>query len=116
MDDPEPDAPDEALSSVGPTYITLSDEEATDVIDHINRKAVAKDDGCQVCGSPQNSVTVNVYRVDASTKPTAIVGGTYQPLYSTVCYNCGFVRFFNQNVVRGIIAREKPAEGGADGS
>lgn len=96
--------------------VALTAEEATDVTDHINRMAVAPNDACPVCGSSQNFVAPTLYRVEAHREaPAAQI--QYQPLYSTVCLNCGFVRFFNQYVVKERIAEQKaPKPEGANGS
>jgi hypothetical protein len=99
-----------------PTDVVLTPDEMSDVTDHINRLAVAANDACPVCGSPHNLVAPNVYRMEVHREgPSAAI--QYQPLYSTVCYNCGFVRFFNQNIVKlKISAHEAPEAGSSNGS
>lgn len=86
----------------------LTSEQLTDVVDFINAKAVIQNDGCPVCGSPVNFVVEDIYRVAVRTQPVSIAG-RYQPLISTVCSNCGFVRFFNQITMLSRIEQEKAA-------
>jgi hypothetical protein len=89
-----------------PSGIKLTPEQILTVVDLINRKAMSPNDACPVCGSPKNVVLDDVYRVSVSSE-TLSVGGQFQPLISTVCGNCGFVRFFNRIVVDSIIEAER---------
>lgn len=88
-----------------PQRVVLSPVESVAIVDHINRKAVAKDDACPVCGSPANTVISDVYRLPVLTDSPAF-GGAYQPIVTTVCNNCGFVRMFNRLVVERLIQNE----------
>ncbi|WP_156022276.1 hypothetical protein [Sphingomonas sp. UNC305MFCol5.2] len=85
------------------TEIKLSKDEVNEITAHINRKARDPNDGCPVCGSPLSYVLENTYRVEVLTNIPAF-GGTYQPLTATTCEECGFVRFFNLNIVKARIA------------
>lgn len=82
--------------------VKLTLEELTAVTDHVNRKAVSPNDACLVCASPLNSVLDDVYKVDVIPVGSPF-SPTAQPLLSTVCLNCGFIRFFNRLVVDKLI-------------
>jgi hypothetical protein len=89
--------------------IKLTDDERSETTDHINRKATNPDDACAVCGSPANYVVEDTYRLDVLTS-IPVVASTFQPLVSTVCMNCGFVRLFNHNIVKNRIAEHKASQ------
>lgn len=94
-----------------PENVVLTPEEASAFTDHINRKAISPTDACPVCGSAANFVVREVYRLPVATTQV-VVGGEYQPLLTTVCHGCGFVRLFNKIIVDQLIALEKrKAEG-----
>ena len=98
-DDPKPEA-----TALPPQIATmkLTPDEAMAVSDHINRKAVTANDACPVCASPLNSVLEDVYKVDVIAMGS-LFSPLSQPLLSTVCLNCGFVRFFNRLIVDNLI-------------
>ena len=98
-EDPKPEATPLPLQI--PT-VKLSLEEAAAVSDHINRKAVSPNDACPVCASPLNSVLEDVYKVDVIPLASPL-SPLSQPLLSTVCVSCGFVRFFNRLIVDRLI-------------
>lgn len=113
----EAESPQEAVVDA---RIKLSPTEVSEIIDHINRKAVNSDDSCPVCGDPNNFVTEYVSRVDIGTDPFTI-GGSHQPVYTTICQSCGFVRLFNKLVVDHLIrehnkSASERSQGGSDGS
>lgn len=96
--------------------VKLTPEERSAVTTHINQKAKDPQDSCPVCGDPNNIVLEDCYAVPVQTN-VAGFGGHFQPLASTVCGNCGYVRFFNLLVVRKILSGEEVMEsGGQDGS
>jgi hypothetical protein len=104
-----------------PESVKLTTDEVGDIIDHINRKAISPIDACPVCGDPNNEVVSDLYRLDVL-YPGPMIGGSHQPLISTVCNNCGFVRVFNRLVVERRLQAEKavnqtdaPPEGGNGG-
>lgn len=105
----EEETPSEVVPTpIVPTSVKLTPEGVAAAIDHINRKAVSPNDACPVCGSPNNTVLEEIYQLSvASTIP--MVGGQHQPLISTVCNSCGFVRFFNRIIVDWLIEAEKEA-------
>jgi hypothetical protein len=76
---------------------------ARKVIDHINEKSVAPNDECPVCGSPDNTVMSEPYQLSIRAKEGAIASGRFMPVITTVCRNCGFVRMFNEIVLRHLI-------------
>lgn len=81
-----------------PDEIRLTEAEQAAVTDHVNRKAVSPNDACPVCGSPANAVIHSVFRLPTLTSQP-VVGGMYQPVLSTACANCGFIRLFNKLIV-----------------
>ncbi|WP_288485812.1 hypothetical protein [uncultured Novosphingobium sp.] len=97
-----------------PSEIKLTDNERSEITDHINLKAVQPDDACVVCGSPANYVVEDTYRLDVLTS-APVLASTFQPLVSTVCMNCGFVRLFNHNIVKNRISEHKASQGEENG-
>ena len=76
------------------------------VVQHINRKAVAPNDACPVCGSPLNMVADLGFKIAAKEAHGAVEGGREMPLLATVCRDCGFTRFFNRIVVEALLAQK----------
>lgn len=106
------DAADEKAPPVPEvTDVKLSADESDKITDFINQKALAPKDECPVCGSPQNYVNEYVWRVDTQKTEDAL-GGRFQPLVSTTCHNCGYVRFFNKIVVEFLMKPKDNGEGG----
>lgn len=99
-EDPQPNVPAQTVESVKLTPIEMAA-----ITDHINRKAVAPNDACPVCGSPNNVVLDDVYRLSVLLQGLAI-GGEHQPIVTTVCNNCGFVRLFNRLVIDRVVQAE----------
>lgn len=97
----------------------LSPAEHMMCVNWINEKAASPNDACAVCGSPDNSVGLDIFQVRAGPAPrTAGQGVPYIPSVITSCNNCGFIRFFNA-LVLGLIPMPPLPEpeldlGGAD--
>jgi predicted nucleic-acid-binding Zn-ribbon protein len=100
-DDTKADNPAEALPVPESTDIKLSVEEANHITDFINSKAAAPHDECTVCGSPLNFVSEYVWKMETQ-KVGPTLGGRFQSLIATSCHNCGYVRFFNRNLIEWI--------------
>ena len=100
-----PDAPAEPAEEK-PLFELIDDDYGTKIIAHINSKAVLPNDACAVCGSPNNRVQPLVFKVDSEPIPDHVFGAHRMPLFSTICFNCGFVRFFNRFVVDKILNGE----------
>lgn len=108
IDDSTPEEPKPPLQD------KLTAAERSEVTDHINRKAAHPQDACPVCASPRNFVLEDIYRTDV-VAANPVTTTAYQPLTATLCLNCGFVRFFNLNLVRKLIEEEREKAGGDDG-
>ena len=96
------DTADDATPLPQITDVKLSIEEANLLTEFINSKASSANDECSVCGSPKNFVSEYVWKMETQ-KTEAAFGGRFQPLVATSCHNCGYVRFFNRNIVDWII-------------
>lgn len=71
-------------------------EEVTRCISWINEKAISENDACVVCGSPDNVVIDQIFRIASIPHTTSKQGiQRYAPSIATVCRRCGFTRFFN---------------------
>lgn len=101
----EEDSPSTPLTTPVDEKVRLTPIEYAAITDHINRKAVAPNDECPVCGSRNNSVLADIYRLDVLVQGL-VVRGEHQPIIATACNNCGFIRMFNRLVVDRLIAAE----------
>lgn len=110
---PEDNAPEPEEAPEPNPERRLRPHERTALTEFINRKASDTADPCPVCGSGFNIVVENFYRVDVMTDPV-MIAPSFQPLVSTVCHNCGYVRFFNHNIVNTLMERERAASGEGD--
>ena len=95
------------------TDVKLSLSEANKITEFINEKAVVPNDTCPVCGSPRNLVNEYVWKVETQ-KVGATLGGRFQPLISTTCHNCGYVRFFNKIIMDFVMQQAGAVEGEAE--
>lgn len=109
----EPEAPEEPIEEKH-LFEVIDEKYGTKVIDHINQKAVLPKDACLVCGSPNNQVQGMVFKVDSEPIAGHAFGAHRMPLFSTICFNCGFVRFFNRFVVDKILNDEPLPEYSGD--
>lgn len=103
----EPAPQDDPSDPPKPKVAELSEEFRNEVTQHINRKAVSPNDACPVCGSHFNVVDENVLQVPTRMVPDTIFSSSFVPVVTTVCLNCGFVRMFSENVIRGKLKQEQ---------
>lgn len=89
----------------------LPTEVRDDITAHINRKAVAENDACPVCGSPRNIVAETPYYAPVPPADPKKLENRIIPLVATICTSCGFVRFFSRAFVERLISAHKAAEG-----
>lgn len=92
------------------TDVKLPLSEANKITEFINGKAVVPNDACPVCGSPNNLVNEYVWKVETQ-KVGPTLGGRFQPLVSTTCNNCGYVRFFNKIIMDWAMQQADAVEG-----
>jgi hypothetical protein len=96
----EDEAPQESIVPAKPTERGLTDDLRNEITHFINQKAVSPTDACPVCGHHFNLVGEDSYQVQVRMEPDTVFSTSFMPLFTTVCFNCGFVRFFSENIVR----------------
>ena len=95
-DPPSPFKPD----TLDPAYVT-------EIVEHINRMAIAPDDACPVCGDRMNIVSSVSFKMAVKEAKGAPDSGREMPLVVTICHNCGFTRFFNRNILDILLAKHR---------
>lgn len=88
---------------------SLTRDEAQQVADHINERALGgPSDPCQVCGKGESVVHHSLVGVDAGISFSA--ERIAFPAVITICMNCGFIRQFSATVV-GLEKKKAEADG-----
>lgn len=86
---------------------TLDPAYVTEIVDHINRMAIAPDDACPVCGDRMNTVSSVGFKLAVKEAKGASDSGREMPLVATLCHHCGFTRFFNRNILDQLLAKHR---------
>jgi predicted nucleic-acid-binding Zn-ribbon protein len=72
----------------------LKDKDFDHVAEFINKRAKGgESDPCQVCGSAEAYIQPSTVTLDAGISEDGRPSGF--PSIVTICYNCGFTRYFN---------------------
>lgn len=118
MDESEAEQQSETEKPVEPRIEahTLSQEQNSRIVRYINEKAASENDACPVCDSPVNTVLQFVFVIDAEATSGSLASGRHMPLYTTMCHDCGYVRFFNKILVDQQIRSAEKAAADADES
>jgi hypothetical protein len=88
----------------------LTPDEMNSAVAWINSHARSTNDGCQVCGDPNNSVQPSIVKLDGGINPHNPSSTWMYPSIITICNNCGFTRHFNA-IVMGLFSVDKSPKG-----